>query len=246
MQLFVCDFFESSNQLTVEDSNVLFQLKRVLRVKIWDICFIQNAWKCTKRYEIKIKYLDKNKLIWDILNTYKNPNNDYVFWMIICMPNRRDKIEMIVQKLSEIWINNILFWPSQRSVIKTMKGTKIERLLKISKEAVEQSWSWIMPRIDFVDNIKNIVNDCNFFVFDIKLDMEWKYKSDKKSNEKINSKIFYWLVWPEWWLTEKDYANFWSTFEVFCIWENVLRTETSAIIWAWLIKNKKMFSKSWK
>ncbi|MEI8252333.1 MAG: 16S rRNA (uracil(1498)-N(3))-methyltransferase [bacterium] len=60
--------------------------------------------------------------------------------MIICMPNKRDKAEMIVQKLTEIGINSIVFWPSERSVIRDINLSKMERLEKISKEAVEQSW----------------------------------------------------------------------------------------------------------
>jgi 16S rRNA (uracil1498-N3)-methyltransferase len=56
------------------------------------------------------------------------------------MPNKRDKAEMIVQKLTEIGINFIVFWPSERSVIRDINTSKMERLEKISKEAVEQSW----------------------------------------------------------------------------------------------------------
>jgi 16S rRNA (uracil1498-N3)-methyltransferase len=55
------------------------------------------------------------------------------------MPNKWDKAEIIVQKLTEIGINHIVFWPSERSVIKETNKNKIERLEKISKEALEQS-----------------------------------------------------------------------------------------------------------
>ncbi|MBO4516461.1 RNA methyltransferase [bacterium] len=55
------------------------------------------------------------------------------------MSNKRDKIELIVQKLSEIGIKHIYFWPSERSVIKEWNEKKAERLNKIAKEAIEQS-----------------------------------------------------------------------------------------------------------
>jgi 16S rRNA U1498 N3-methylase RsmE len=59
--------------------------------------------------------------------------------MAIAMPNKRSKAELITQKLSELWINNIYFRPAERSIIKQTKDKKIERLIKISQEATEQS-----------------------------------------------------------------------------------------------------------
>ena len=59
--------------------------------------------------------------------------------MIVSMPNKWEKAELIVQKLSEIGIDKIIFWPSERSIIKERNGKKEERLQKIIKEAVEQS-----------------------------------------------------------------------------------------------------------
>jgi RsmE family RNA methyltransferase len=59
--------------------------------------------------------------------------------MLIAMPNKWEKVELIVQKLCEIGIDNIIFRPAERSVIKVWNEKKEERLGKISKEAVEQS-----------------------------------------------------------------------------------------------------------
>ena len=59
--------------------------------------------------------------------------------MIIAMPNKWDKIELIVQKLTECGVDQLLFWASERSVIKEWNPKKEERLHKIIKEAVEQS-----------------------------------------------------------------------------------------------------------
>jgi len=55
------------------------------------------------------------------------------------MPNKREKAELIVQKLSEIGVDEIAFWPAERSVIKQRNEKKADRLHKIAKEAVEQS-----------------------------------------------------------------------------------------------------------
>jgi RsmE family RNA methyltransferase len=59
--------------------------------------------------------------------------------MLIAMPNKREKAELIVQKLTEIGVENINFRVSEHSVIRQWNKKKAERLDKISREAVEQS-----------------------------------------------------------------------------------------------------------
>lgn len=59
--------------------------------------------------------------------------------MLVAMPNKRDKVELIVQKLTECGLDQIIFWPAERSIIKEWNSKKEERLRKIMKEALEQS-----------------------------------------------------------------------------------------------------------
>ena len=55
------------------------------------------------------------------------------------MPNKREKAELIAQKLTEIGVKNIYFRVSEHSIIRQRNEKKAERLHKISHEAVEQS-----------------------------------------------------------------------------------------------------------
>ncbi|MDR0282368.1 MAG: RsmE family RNA methyltransferase [Candidatus Peribacteria bacterium] len=67
--------------------------------------------------------------------------------MLIAMPNKREKAELIVQKLSEIGVSEIVFRPAERSVITQWNEKKADRLQKIAKEAVEQSRGVSIPKI---------------------------------------------------------------------------------------------------
>lgn len=235
MQLFACEFEINKNQIILEDKIVLYQLRKVLRSKIWDNFFVQNNLITDRRYEIKIDKWDDKKLIWNIINTIDHQNSKNIYWMIICMPNKWDKAEIIVQKLTEIGLNHIVFWSSERSVIKEINNNKIERLEKISKEALEQSWWWYLPKIEFVSDLANIIKDVNLVVFDKSIDKNWwKLFEVGKNWWKL-----YWLVWPEWGLTDNDYRKFGNDFVVQSFGENILRTETAAILWWWEIKNLK-------
>jgi len=46
-----------------------------------------------------------------------------------------------------------------------------------------------------------------------------------------------WVVWPEWWFTQKDYESFWKNFDLISLGDTVLRMETASIVWAWSLRN---------
>lgn len=154
--------------------------------------------------------------------------------MIVAMPNKWDKAELIVQKLSEIGIDKIIFWLSERSVIKERNDKKEERLQKIIKEAVEQSRGRKLPELQFTTDIatyiKNIDNT-EVIVFD-------KNEQEAPQGNRVKStKNIVWIIWPEWGFTAKDYQQFEAYHpQIIGLWDNVLRMETAAIIGSRLLK----------
>lgn len=86
--------------------------------------------------------------------------------MIIAMPNKRDKVELIVQKLTECGLDQIIFWPSERSVLRERNTKKEERLQKISKEAVEQSRGRTVPKLIFTTTPKTLIGKNPLLIFD--------------------------------------------------------------------------------
>ncbi len=151
--------------------------------------------------------------------------------MIVAMPNKRDKVELIVQKLTECGLNQIIFWPSERSVIKERSPKKEERLHKIIKEAVEQSRGWKIPTLTFTTDITKYLQNTEVIVFD-KLETR-----DEEQGERNKSHVTG-IVGPEGGLTKKDYQQFeGANPTIMSLWETVLRMETAAIIWGWIVKN---------
>lgn len=234
MQLFITDFQENGNNIVLQNPDILEQTRKVLRMKIGDKFFVQQDYK---RHEIEILDRDKTTIKWKILDTQEYKNTDKHNSMIIAMPNKRVKAELIVQKLSEIWINNVCFRPSERSILKERNDKKLDRLKKISKEAVEQSRWRELPKIEFIKDISKIIKDKNIIVFD-KTDEKSSFLLSSwkkgKNTEKCNSLC---IIGPEWWLTKNDYQNFWNNYKIISLWENILRMETASIIWASIQKN---------
>ena len=211
---------------------LISQLRKVLRIKKWDkICiqFSDNKW--TTRYELSIQdWTDKN-LTGEIISSQTFPSHEKNISMLIAMPNKREKAELIVQKLTEIWVHNVYFWVSEHSIIRQWNDKKAERLDKISHEAVEQS-RWIqLPEIKFL-NQNELVNFVSWKDVII-ANMNWLHYWEiiKKSWKNVCG-----VIWPEWWFSEKDLSLF-KDANIIDLWDNVLRMETASIVLARFLKN---------
>ncbi|MBQ7074589.1 RsmE family RNA methyltransferase [bacterium] len=85
-----------------------------------------------------IKYTE-SEIYTKILERKKNLNEKVMIGMLIAFPNKQEKLELIVQKLTEIGISHIYFRKAENSQIKELNENKIKRMRKIMKEALEQS-----------------------------------------------------------------------------------------------------------
>lgn len=237
MQLFHID----ADKVRVKWNNIelfsipelLYQLRKVLRIKKWDkICvqFSDNKW--TTRYELSIQDWTDKDLTGEITSSQTFSFSKKNVSMLIAMPNKREKAELITQKLTEFWVENIYFWVSEHSIIRQRNEKKAERLDKISHEAVEQS-RWIqIPEIKFLQfekELKDFVNWKNVIIANMNWLPYWELERDKNVN-------ICGVIWPEWWFSPKDLKLF-DNAKIIDLWENVLRMETASIVLWWLLKN---------
>ncbi len=237
MQLFHID----ADKVRVKWNNIeifsvpelLSQLRKVLRIKKWDkICVQYSDNKQTTRYELSIQDWTDKDLTGEIISsqTFSFPKKNVS--MLIAMPNKREKAELIVQKLTEIWVQNIYFRVSEHSIIRQRNEKKAERLDKISHEAVEQS-RWIQfPDIKFIKTekeLKDFIDWKNIVI----ANMNWVLYSQLSWN--LTNDICG-VVWPEGWFSPKDLKLF-ENAKVVDLWENVLRMETASIVLWWILKN---------
>ena len=209
------------------------QLRKVLRIKKWDKVFIQfSSNNQTTRYKISVVNRTDKDLYWEIISNqiFSFPTNHIS--MLVAMPNKWEKAELIVQKLTEIGVENIYFWVSEHSIIRQWNDKKACRLNKISHEAVEQS-RWIqIPLIGFIElenDLKMLIEWKDVIIANHGWIPYWELKS-------ITNNVC-WVIGPEWWFSEKDLKIF-NGAKIIDLWNNVLRMETASIILGWILKNK--------
>ncbi len=230
MQLFHQEYSIQNNNLIISNSDTINQCRKVLRLKKGDLIHVQSTQNnITTRHLVKILEISKT-LITDIIETTTKTKSENTTKILIAMPNKFDKLEIITQKLTEIGIDDIVFRPAERSIIKQRNTNKEQRLQNIIKEAVEQSRWWFLPNIFFNKNPEESLQETsNIYIFD-------KKEHTTTTIEKASNITG--IIGPEWWLTTKDYDRFKKyNPKIYTLGESILRMETAAIIWSWIIKN---------
>lgn len=252
MQLFITNVMIEDKNIVLTEERVVYQMKNVLRVQTWYTFLVQEKkmlwcgaidWVekplIITRYMCRLSTIDKKHINAEIVSSeeilYKKNTNV----LCVALPNKFEKLELIVQKCTELWLQHMIFYPSQYSQLRDISEKKWERLWKIALEAVEQSKGVVIPEIVFVKNIQQHIGWNNMFVLHqdgILLSEQKDFVQENHNHEKKEqeNQKKYFFVWPEWWRWGDD-ENIFHIHDAqkVSLGKNILRTETAAIIVAW-------------
>ncbi|MDI1471567.1 16S rRNA (uracil(1498)-N(3))-methyltransferase [Thermodesulfovibrio sp. 1176] len=204
-------------EISKEDRNYIFN---VLRLKIGNSIIVIDG----KGKSFKAKIIDKNKL--EIIEEDKKDIED-PFSLILCQALLKgEKMDMIIQKTTELGVKKIIPFVSERCILKNTN--KIERWRKIAKEASEQSGRNFVPEISDLTNFENLINKIdNGLLF-------W----EKEENSLISlikeldiSKPIFLLIGPEGGFSEKEILNAREKgIKTASLGKRILRAETASIV----------------
>lgn len=108
----------------------------------------------------------------EVLNKVKENNELSNRVILIASLIKGEKMDLVLQKATELGVDEIVLVQTERSVVKIKpeeKEVKIERFNKILKEAAEQSKRSRIPRLDLVvkyDRIKSIEADIKMIAYE--------------------------------------------------------------------------------
>lgn len=231
MQLFITDGEKRWNKIILTDERICKQIRTVLRMQLGDIFFVQmDEESSIVRYKLSLATVTKVEVMADIIEQEIRDVKKVDSAVYVAIPNKMQKLELICQKLTEIWLWRIVLRKAERSQLRDLSDNKMERLSKIILEAAEQSWSWQIPVFAIVNNFECVEDEM------LIANMNWETVMNKKFDD---TKSYWLLVWPEGWLTENDIKQWWvSEQSIIWLWKHVLRMETAAIIGAWCLVNR--------
>lgn len=212
-------------------------IKNVLRKKIDDKINICNS-DTQKNYECVIKNIEENKIVCKILDEVKSLAESNLNITIFQGLPKSDKMELIIQKVTELGVKTIVPVITKRTVIKLKdkdKQNKVDRWRKIAEVAAKQSGRDIIPTIENIINIADIKFDEFYKIFvlyeneekiSIKDEIE-QLKNDNK--EELNIGI---VIGPEGGFAESEIEQLRlnQNVSVVTLGKRILRTETVALV----------------
>lgn len=149
-------FVSYENEKIIFNEQDVFHIQKVMRNKIGDeIQVVFNS----KAYLVAIDSI--NPLLVHIVNPILD-DSELPYDLVLFFPlTKSDKIELVIQKATELGATRIYFYKANRSIVKLDNDAfkkKVERYLKIAKEASEQCHRLIIPSIEGVLEVKDIKN----------------------------------------------------------------------------------------
>ena len=139
---FIGDFDLSNEIITVTDTELLNQLRNVLRLRVGDQLTLADG-QGTETLATIVDG-DKKMLRLAISEQSQPAREPYKKATLFCAVLKRENFELILQKATEIGISRIVPLMTERTV-KT--GFNRERLEKILREAAEQSGRTFLPEL---------------------------------------------------------------------------------------------------
>lgn len=219
-----------------EDNFILYEndihhIKNVMRYKEGDeieVVYEKIVYKC------KIKNIFPLKL--DIISSNNEDREmDLELTIAISLVNEQ-KMDLILQKLTELGVSSIIPIKTERSIIKLdekKEEKKINRWQSICKEASEQSKRTIVPKVENIISLKEL----STIKSDLKLICSLN-ENTKSINNYLNKdlKKVLFVIGPEGGFTEKEETYLLSNnFLPVSLGKRVMRVETAAIFVASII-----------
>lgn len=232
-------FFVDKNQIQNDKVHIIGSdinhIANVLRLKIDDeiqICSIEDE----KNYITKIIQCNREIVICKIVQEINTSTEPKVKIDIFQGIPKADKMELIIQKTTEIGVRNIIPVLMERSIVKLTKKDeekKIERWQKISEVAAKQSKRDIIPKVEKCIDIKEVQKRMdNYTKFIVAYEQENRKTlkqvlKELKNQENIKIGV---LIGPEGGIDEKEIQILKHRADIVTLGSRILRTETAPIV----------------
>ena len=239
-------FFVEKNQIYNNEIKIVGEdvnhIRNVLRIELGEQIKIGNK-ETSENYVCEIIEISKESIKCNILEKTKSTVEGNVELTIFQGLPKADKMELIIQKGTELGVYEFVPVELKRSIVK-LSGKdeikKIERWQKIAETAAKQSGRDIVPKITTVQNIKNVCKlipnyDIVLLAFENEENNSLKNELLKIKNTKESFKIAI-IIGPEGGLEENEVEEFKkSGAKVVTLGKRILRTETAPLNMASII-----------
>lgn len=233
-------FFVKENQIKNNIVKIIGQdvnhIRNVLRLNLEDQIKICNE-DTSENYNCSIKQIEKDEIICEIKEKVASQVESNVEITIFQGLPKADKMELIIQKSTELGASKFVPVALNRCIVK-LSGKdaqkKIERWQKISEVAAKQCGRDLIPKIENIENIEEVKKqipdfDLFFVAYEQEKNVYLKQVLQEVDKNKEKIKIAF-LIGPEGGLEEKEVEQMKNAgAKVISLGNRILRTETVAL-----------------
>ncbi len=216
-------------QKIIPTQDLFHQLTKVLRIRPSEkfVCIYENL-------ELECLLGDKEIIVTDFKEF--EISKDIKITLIQGIPTNK-KVSMILQKATELDVDEIILWQAKRSTSKLSEfSKKEERLNKIVMEACEQSRRNDIPSISFINRLDEINFEDSDTIVLYENEDKLTYREAIESSSKKNINI---VIGPEGGIDENELDLLKSKgSSIATLGKNILRTETAALAALAIITNQ--------
>ena len=220
-----------NNTCIIEGEDVK-HISKVLRCKIGEE--IEVCDKDNSEYICEITNISKDLVELNILNKVDIKREADVRVKLYQGLPKGPKMEMILQKLTEVGVDEIILVQTKRSVVKVddkKEDKKIERWERIIYEAAKQSKRGIIPKLRGVLSFKEALEDMKNNDMNICPYENERTVSIKKAIQNSDIKNIGIFVGPEGGITEEEIESVQEIgSHVVSLGPRILRTETASVV----------------
>ena len=220
-----------NNTCIIEGEDVK-HISKVLRCKIGEE--IEVCDKDNSEYICEITNISKDLVELNILNKVDIKREADVRVKLYQGLPKGPKMEMILQKLTEVGVDEIILVQTKRSVVKVddkKEDKKIERWERIIYEAAKQSKRGIIPKLRGVLSFKEALEDMKNNDMNICPYENERTVSIKKAIQNSDIKNIGIFVGPEGGITEEEIESVQGIgSHVVSLGPRILRTETASVV----------------
>lgn len=218
-------FFVSQDTFPNITGSDVHHIKNVLRLKPGETIELCDG--LGKVYEAKILDMDNNQVNCRIISeTQTNAEPAVKVTLAQCLPKGK-KMDLIVQKATELGATKIIPVLAERSV---SKAYKISRWQKIAREAAEQSGRAIIPEVQETTSLKQLLAQAKNF--DLAL-IPWELEKDNNLKKVLLNKTpksILVVIGPEGGFSQSEINQAKEVgFKPISLGPRILRTETAGL-----------------
>ena len=220
--------------VVINDKNDVNHLKNSFRIKKEEIIRGTDG---ENEYLLKVCEIEKKSIVAEILEKREDNYSINVKIEAAIGILKNDKMNLTIQKLTEIGIDRIIPFYSERSVVKL--NEKKEKWNLISKEALKQCQG-----VKFVEILEpNKLEKIDFFQYDLLIVL---YEATQENNlrellktQKVIPKKVLYIIGPEGGFSEKEISFLIEKkCNVVTLGKRIFRAETASIVVGGVLKNE--------